>query len=192
MFSTPISAVLFALLVVVLQTFTAVSVLPTSTATTSTITGTPATNTSTSTITMNASAQPQTGRASGSSWNNNNNNRSHRNIAPPNNTREFAVRAVSSSISPLFRKAPGITPPNPVSVPVNTLEGSSAIPAPEIPIPRPVLIYNDYSNTHFLGACSNTFLYNQNRITGEDGRVLQPEELLAPRRPERTLTYPLT
>ena len=114
-------------------------------------------------------------------------------------------RWVSSSISPLFRVRPppvcplwtyshiyfltlqycteglGITPPNPVSAPVTTIEGSSAIPAPEIPIPRPIVIYNDYSNAYFLGACSNTFLHSQNGITGEDGRVLQPEELLAPR-----------
>lgn len=85
MFSTSISALHFALLVVVLQTLTVVSVLPTSIATAKTITGTPATNTSTRTITMNAGAQPQRGRASGTNRNNNN-NRGNRNITPPNNT----------------------------------------------------------------------------------------------------------
>ena len=57
-------------------------------------------------------------------------------------------------------------------------------------MPRPAFIYNDYSNAHFTGNCSNTFLYNQDGITGEDGRVLRVEESLAVRRLERVATYP--
>ncbi|PUU77743.1 hypothetical protein B9Z19DRAFT_1127914 [Tuber borchii] len=100
-------------------------------------------------------------------------------------------RWVSSSISPFVKKVLGIILPKFAWRAVTTTESSSAAPAPHILIPHPVLIYNDYPNTHLLGTCSNTFRYSQNGATGEDERERQAEESPVPRRPERAVTYPL-
>ena len=64
------------------------------------------------------------------------------------------------------------------------------MPAPALPLPPPVLIYNDYSSTHLLGTYSNIFRNSQNGITGKDGRAPQVGESLVPRRPERAVTCP--
>ncbi|PUU76683.1 hypothetical protein B9Z19DRAFT_1129383 [Tuber borchii] len=98
---------------------------------------------------------------------------------------------VPSTVSHFFRKTLRITLPDPVPIAVTTTEDSSATPAPEIPIPRSIFIYNHYSNAHLVGTCSNAFLHSQNGTVGEDGRVLQVGESLPPRRPERAVTYPL-
>ncbi|PUU76686.1 hypothetical protein B9Z19DRAFT_1129388 [Tuber borchii] len=99
-------------------------------------------------------------------------------------------RWVSSLILPFVKKAFGISPPKPALTAVITTDDSSAIPAPEIPIPGPVFIYNRYSNSRCIGTCSGAFVGGQNDIAEEDGRVPQAEESLALRRPERVVTYP--
>ncbi|PUU76684.1 hypothetical protein B9Z19DRAFT_1129384 [Tuber borchii] len=95
-----------------------------------------------------------------------------------------------SLISPFFEKVLGIALPNPASTAVTTPEDPSTIPAPEIPLPRRVFIYNDYSNAHTIGTSSNTFLYSENGVTAEDDRMPQVDGSLVPKRPERAVTYP--
>ncbi|PUU76672.1 hypothetical protein B9Z19DRAFT_1194551 [Tuber borchii] len=99
-------------------------------------------------------------------------------------------RYVYSSISPFVKKILRIPPPDPMPIATTIAEDSSATLAPEIPVPRPVFICNHHPNAHLVGTCSTTFPYNRNGIAGEDGRVLQVKEPQAPRRPERTVTYP--
>jgi len=77
-----------------------------------------------------------------------------------------------------------------VSTAVTTTESSNSTPAPDVSIPRPVFIYNDYSNAHFVVTYFDTFLYSHISVTREDGRTLQVEESLVPRRPERAVTHP--
>ncbi|CUS14433.1 unnamed protein product [Tuber aestivum] len=93
-------------------------------------------------------------------------------------------------ISPFTRpynpaqKPLGIPIPDPEAAVVTTTEDSRATPVAELPLPGPVLIYNDCSNTYFVDTLSYTLLYDCGGITGEDGRVRQVEEPLRPRRPE--------
>ncbi|PUU77738.1 hypothetical protein B9Z19DRAFT_1127909 [Tuber borchii] len=94
-------------------------------------------------------------------------------------------RWVSSAISSFVKKSLSITPPNPGSIDISTLEDSSAIVAPEIPTLRPVFVYNDYSNARLVGICSDAFLYSQNGFVREDGGAPQADETLAPRTPEQ-------
>lgn len=89
-----------------------------------------------------------------------------------------------------MQKVLGIALPNPASTAVTTQEDLSTVPAPEIPLPRRVFVYNDYTNAHIFGTSSNTFLYSRNGITAEDGRMPEVEGSLVPRRPERAVTYP--
>ncbi|PUU77739.1 hypothetical protein B9Z19DRAFT_1085640 [Tuber borchii] len=100
-------------------------------------------------------------------------------------------RGPLSSISSFVKKALGITLPDSVSTAITTTEDSNSAPAPNISIPRPVFIYNDYSNAHFVGTYFDTFIYSHISITRVDGRALQVEESLGPRRPERAVTYPV-
>ena len=59
-------------------------------------------------------------------------------------------------------------------------------------MPYPVHIHNGHSNANIVGTYSNTLRGSQNDTAGEGGRVLQLEELLVLRRPERVATYPFS
>jgi len=59
-------------------------------------------------------------------------------------------------------------------------------------MPHPVHINNGHSNANIVSTYPNAFRGGQNDTTGEDGRVLQLEELPVLRRPERVATYPFS
>ncbi|KAG0134015.1 hypothetical protein HOY82DRAFT_603149 [Tuber indicum] len=90
------------------------------------------------------------------------------------------------------QKAFGVTPPNPT--PVTTTaeeeeeESRTSLDA-GIPMPRPVLIYDSYSNSDFVGTLSIAFPYGRNGITGGDSRVPQMGESLGPRIPEPAIIW---
>ncbi|KAG0136218.1 hypothetical protein HOY82DRAFT_599437 [Tuber indicum] len=86
--------------------------------------------------------------------------------------------------SQFVKKFLGITPPNHLPTTVTTTEDVCAIPVAGIPVPGPVIIYNNYSNTQLACSHPNTFPYGPSGINGEGSRTPQVEESLGPRRPE--------
>jgi len=77
-----------------------------------------------------------------------------------------------------------------MSTTVTTPEDPTTPQALGIPMPRPIFIYSGCSGTHLVDTGSNTFQYNPNGTTGEDGRVQRVGEALGLRRPERVVSYP--
>ncbi|CUS11761.1 unnamed protein product [Tuber aestivum] len=98
-----------------------------------------------------------------------------------------------SSVSVLssVEKALRITLPISLPAPIAPQGDSSTVPVAEILIPGPVLIYNDFSHTHFFGTYPDTFSHGNNHIAREDFRVPQVcvEESLGVRRPEPVVTW---
>ncbi|CUS13990.1 unnamed protein product [Tuber aestivum] len=77
-----------------------------------------------------------------------------------------------------------ITPANPTLRTVGAEEGLRARSFVEIPVPGPVIIYNDYSNTHPPCSHSNTAPYGYDGNTREDIRAGEAEAEQRLRRPE--------
>ncbi|PWW77959.1 hypothetical protein C7212DRAFT_342379 [Tuber magnatum] len=88
----------------------------------------------------------------------------------------------------LVKKALSITLLGPGSAAISTRQDLGTIPVADIPIPTSVLIYNGNCGIRLVSAQTNTAPYAHDSITGEDGRVLQAEESLGPRRPEPVVT----
>ncbi|CUS11356.1 unnamed protein product [Tuber aestivum] len=85
--------------------------------------------------------------------------------------------------SRFIKEALGITLQDPTSAVVTTMPDSSSIPTPEVQIPSPVFIYNDYSNAHLVEPHFCSFSYGQDGSAGGGCRVQQALEPLVPGRP---------
>ena len=58
-------------------------------------------------------------------------------------------------------------------------------------MPHSIHFHNKHPDAQLVSASSDTFLRSGDGTEGGDNRVLHVEESLAPRRPERAVTFPL-